>query len=214
MNTAIINTIQFPIFSGIKCTMMPFIQGDNSSLPEIYRPYAKIIQENFIDPGELGFLTIQESFVNVGMSQRGYNSTGASRSVHVEVGTIEGSTVEEVRCWGSGWGSSWGGRASTRLSDETMILIANSIADTCRVWDTKEMRYTKDGDLSAYIDEYPESSGLLLGAGEVAKISIFTPHECVNQNVSGNRQFFRVVGKEVTGRDTYFTINPLVKHKN
>ena len=29
---------------------------------------------------------------------------------------------------------------------------------------------TKNGDLSAYIDKYPEDSGILLKSGEVAKI--------------------------------------------
>ena len=91
-----------------------------------------------------------------------------------------------------------------------MVLIANSISDTCRVWDAKEMRFTQDGDLSAYIDNYPTETGILLKSGEVAKISIFTPHECINQTQSGKRQFFRIVGRGVKGREDYFTINPLI----
>lgn len=58
--------------------------------------------------------------------------------------------------------------------------------------------------------EYPEKLGVMLKAGEVAKISIFTPHECISQKHSGKRQFFRVVGKGVTGREDYFTVNPLL----
>ncbi len=91
-----------------------------------------------------------------------------------------------------------------------MVLIANSVSDTCRVWDAKEMAYTDDGDLSEYLDKYPEETGVLLKAGELLKISIFTPHECVPQAKSGNRQFFRIVGKGVRGREEYFTINPLM----
>jgi hypothetical protein len=91
------------------------------------------------------------------------------------------------------------------------VLIANSIEDTCRVWDDViEMSPTIDGDLSAYIDRYPEETGRLMKAGEVANISIFTPHECVVQKRSGVRQFFRIVGVGVTGREEYFTINPLM----
>ncbi len=200
----ITNRIQFPIFTGIKCNMMPFIQGDSSSLPEIYKPYAKIINDNYLEKGEIGLLTIDESFVVVGSSQRGYNSTGSNRNVHIEVGK-----VEKLNRWGGG--SSWGGKINTLLDDETMVLIANSISDTCKVWDTKDMSYTKDGDLSAYIDKYPEDSGVLLKAGEVAKLSIFTPHECIVQKQSSSRQFFRIVGKGVNGREEYFTINPLMK---
>lgn len=201
----ITNTIQFPVMTGIKCNMMPFVQGDSSSLPKEYQPYSKIINENYLEKGEIGFLTIDESFVNAGKSQRGYNSKGINRNVHIEVGRHD-----KINCWGGGGGSSWGGRYKTLLDDETMVLIANSVSDTCRVWDTKEMAFTKDGDLSAYIEKYPEETGILLKTGQLAKISIFTPHECISQKQSSNRQFFRIVGKGVTGREDYFTINPLI----
>jgi hypothetical protein len=63
MQSLIVNTIQFPDFTGIKCNMMPFIQGNSSSLPNEYKPYAKIINENYLEKGQIGFLTIHESFV-------------------------------------------------------------------------------------------------------------------------------------------------------
>ena len=202
----IVNKIVFPQFTGAKCNMMPFIQGDSSSLPDEYKLYSKIIDENYLEKGEIGYLTIDESFVNSGESQRGYNSKGINRNVHIEVGRYENKN----RWGGSGGGSSWGGRNHTFLEDDTMVLIANNISDTCRVWDTKELSYTDDGDLSEYIDKYPEHTGMMLKSGEVAKISIFTPHECVSQKESGLRQFFRIVGKGVTGREEYFTVNPLL----
>lgn len=204
----IVNKIEFPKFSGIKCSMMPFIQGNSSSLPDKYKSYSKIIEENYIEKGEIGYLTIDESFVNSGESQRGYNHKGIKRNVHIEVGRFG----DKNRWGGSGGGVSWAGKNQTFLSDDTMVLIANSISDTCRVWDTKELSYTDDGDLSEYIDKYPESTGIMLKSGEVAKISIFTPHECVIQKESGFRQFFRIVGKGVSGREEYFTINPLLNY--
>jgi len=207
MKKLVVNTIQFPEFTGIKCNMMPFIQGDSSSLPDEYKSYSEIINNNFLEKGEIGFLTIDESFVESGKSQRGYNSKSINRNVHIEVGRINGKNR-----WGSGGGSSWGGKENTSLDDTTMVLIANSISDTCRMWDTKEKRYTENGDLSSYIENYPEDTGINLKSGEVAKISIFTPHECINQNQSGERQFFRIVGKGVEGRELYFTINPLVNN--
>jgi hypothetical protein len=206
----ITNKIQFPEYTGVKCNMMPFIQGDSSSLPEPYKQYSKIIDENYLEKGEIGLLTIDESFVELGKSQRGYNNTGINRNVHIEVGRHD-----KINSWGGSDGdSSWGGKYKTLLDDETMVLIANSISDTCRLWNAKEMSYTKDGDLSAYIDKYPEDTGVLLKAGEVAKISIFTPHECINQKHSDKRQFFRIVGKGVNGREDYFTINPLLNKFN
>jgi hypothetical protein len=200
----IVNKIIFPEFSGIRCNMMPFIQGDSSSLPDEFKPYSLIIEENFLEKGEIGFLTIDESFVEGGKSQRGYNSNGIDRNVHIEVGRHQ-----DINCWGGG-GSSWGGRRSTILEDSTMVLIANNVSDTCRVWDAIEKSYTKDGDLSEYIEKYPEETGHLMKAGDVAKISIFTPHECINQMAPSMRQFFRIVGKGVHGREEYFTTNPLV----
>ena len=208
MNNLVVNNIKFPEFTGIRCNMMPFIQGDSSSLPDIYKPYAKIINDNYLEKGEVGLLTIDERIVEAGKSQRGYNSFGINRNVHIEVGRHE-----KINCWGGG-GSSWGGKLKTVLEDETMALISNSISDTCRLWDTKEMSYTKDGDLSAYIDKYPTEKGILLKSGEVAKISIFTPHECINQQQSSKRQFFRIVGKGIKGREDYFTINPIIDYFN
>lgn len=197
----IVNIIEFPKQQGLKCNMMPFIQGDSSSLPKKYKSYSKIIDENFLEKGEVGFLTIDESFVNVGGSQRGYNSFGMDRNVHVEVGITKHNNV---------WGYSWGGSYKTTLNDDTFVLICNSISDTCRYWDTIEKRYTRDGDLSQYIDSYPEETGILMKKGELAKISIFTPHECIPQKESAHRQFFRIVGKGVKGREDYFTKNELV----
>lgn len=205
MENLVVNTIQFPEFTGVKCAMMPFIQGDSSSLPEAYIPYSNIINSNYLEKGEVGFLTIDESFVEGGQSQRGYNSKGINRNVHIEVGRHD-----KINCWGGGGGNSWGGKHKTLLDDNTMVLIANSISNTCRLWDVKEKRYTKDGDLSLYIDNYPENTGVNMKSGEVAKISIFTPHECITQKESGERQFFRIVGKGVSGREDYFTINPMI----
>jgi hypothetical protein len=118
--------------------------------------------------------------------------------------------TNKITIGGGGGGSSWGGKYNTLLDDNTMVLIANSISDTCQFWNQKEMAYTKDGDLSQYIEKYPFETGVKMKAGEVAKMSIFTPHECINQKESSNRQFIRIIGKGVTGREDYFTINPLL----
>lgn len=184
---------------------MPFIQGDSSSIPEEYNSYSKIIDENYLEKGEIGFLTIDESYVESGKSQRGYGSSG--RNVHIEVGRYEDMNSGGGK---NSWGGkkSWGGKRNVLLDDDTEVLISNSISDTCRIWDTKEMSYTQNGDLSEYIERYPEDTGILLKSGDLAKISIFTPHECIKQIKSSERQFFRIVGKGVSGREDYFTVNP------
>jgi len=203
-NNQILNKITFPEFNGIRCLMMPFIQGDSNSLPDEYQSYSEIVENNYLKKGDIGFLTIDESYVKEGSTQRGYNSNGIKRNVHIEVGQCSS---------GNRWGGpppSWGGGYKTLLDDDTEVLISNSIDNTCRIWGNKEFAYTKDGDLSHIIDKYPEHTGLLLKGGQLAKISIFTPHECVIQNTNSERQFLRIVGKGVKGREDHFTINPLM----
>lgn len=190
--------IKFPKFTGIKCNMMPFIQGDSTTLPEIYRPYSSIINKNYLEKGAIGFLTIDESFVSKNQSQRGYNSKKIGRNLHIEVGRFKRQNV---------WGNSWHHSHNVTLKDNTRVLIANSISNTCRVWGAIEKRATKDGDLSDYITDYPTNTGRLMVKGELMNISIFTPHECIKQNESGQRQFFRIVGVGVEGREPYFTKN-------
>lgn len=213
----VVADIKFPEFSGLKCDMMPFIQGYSDSLPETFQAYADIIENYYIEKGELGHLTIHESYVEAGKSQRGYNYHNASRNVHIEVGRFRGKAV-----WGgflkenklvNRWGNSWGASPLVTLDDDTEILIANSIDDTCRVWDRKLLVETPDGDLSEYLDHVPVETGVLMKANQLVRMSIFTPHECINQDYSGPRQFFRIVGAGVTGREHYFTINPLLSEK-
>jgi hypothetical protein len=108
----IVNHIQFPKFIGpsIKCNMMPFIQGDSSSLPELYKSYSDIVDENYLQKGQIGFLTIDESYVDSGTSQRGFSYNGTERNVHIEVGRRAGRNK-----WGGG---TWGGKLSTELDAE------------------------------------------------------------------------------------------------
>lgn len=201
----IINNITFPKFTGIKCNMMPFIQGDPESLPEKYHTYYDIVKKNFLEQGKIGFLTIDENFVKQGESQRGFNSANINRNIHIEVGRYK-----NFNSWGSPK-PTWGGRTNVTLEDDTKILIANNVSDTCRVFDDEETRYTENGDLTDYIEDYPIKDGKLLKSGQVAKINIFTPHEAVVQSESNKRQFFRIVGEGVKGKEQHFTYNPILK---
>lgn len=195
--------INFPEFIGMNCKMMPFIQGDPESLPKEYRSYSDIVENNYLDKGRLGYLTLHESIVSPGTSQRGYNSGGLSRSVHVEVGQYN----SKYR-WGGG---SWGGKNNVWVDEDTEVLIANNLDNTCRYWNTVDKRFTVDGDLSEYINDYPEESGILMKSGEIVKIGVFTPHESMVINEEVKRQFIRIVGDGVIGKESYFTFNPIIK---
>lgn len=196
--------IVFPEFSAQRCYMMPFIQGRPESLPEQYRSYSDIIEKLVIpgQNGEIGLITIDESYVEAGKSQRGYGS--GERTIHTEACRTEG----QLR-----WGSSWGPGPKVLLEPDLRVLIANSIPDTCMLWDVNVEDTTPDGDLSMRASEFPREAGRMMGAGEVMEIGIFTPHEPIPQRESGNRQFFRIVGKGVYGRDDYFTRNEILERQ-
>ena len=92
--------ITFPEFSGIRCLMMPYIQGDPESVPKTYEPYRGIIESVFLKRGDLGFLTIDESPVVAGMPHRGARARFA-RALHTEAGR----DPNKIYCWGGGgWG--------------------------------------------------------------------------------------------------------------
>ena len=66
-----ISEINFPEFSGIRCLMMPYIQGEPESVPQEYQGYGEILADVFIERGAIGFLTIDESAVKSGSPHRG-----------------------------------------------------------------------------------------------------------------------------------------------
>ncbi len=214
-------TIEFPEYQGVRCYMMPVIQGDASSLPFHLIQYHEIIDALALpgERGEIGYLTIDESEVAAGASQRGYGAN--ERTIHTEA-CLHG----DIAAWGGGW--TWGkpspspkpepkppvktqvtwGADAVLLDPNLRALIANSIDDTCMVWDSEVRDTTPDGDLSHIADRFPRNEGRLMKACELIEIGIFTPHECIRQAAASKRQFLRLVGKGVHGRAEYFTKNP------
>ena len=191
--------VDFPLFTGARCYMMPVIQGRGESLPDRLAHYAGMIERLAIDPGEIGFLTIDESMVVAGASQRGYGS--GDRAIHTE------ACLSET---GASWGPSrptWGRVSNVMLDPDLRALIANSIDETCMIWDAEVRDTTPDGDLSARVTEFPRHSGRMMKSGEVVNIGIWTPHECIPQRAAGPRQFIRIVGSGVHGRDPGFDRN-------
>lgn len=183
--------MKFPTPTGIRVLMLPYVQGDPSSLPPGLEPYHGFVREHALQRGELGFLTVDEGHVAAGSSQRGYGES----NVHTE------------GCAGLSWGSpSWRARSLVSLDADLRVLIANSIDDTCAVWDRDSTTLAVDG----HVTGEPDGGRHLLSAGEVADIGIFTPHECVHQERAATRQFVRIVGSGVRGREPYFTRNPKV----
>ena len=96
----IVGQIEFPVFNGLRCLMMPYIQGDPDSVPKEYHPYASIIATAFLRAGDVGFLTIDESIAHAGKPHRGKRAR-TDRALHTEAGVRH-----KVGVWGGGWGRS------------------------------------------------------------------------------------------------------------
>jgi len=195
--------VTFPKPTGIDINMMPFIMGDKSSLPKAYHQYLPMISECVTsqEEGKIGHLTIQESKVPAGESQR-------RPGLHLETpGVImtRGRVVNIRLRWGGGF----------QDDNETVLgglYTASTIANSCRAWD---MRIDSPADVAGplgEVDHLRES----LGEGTFLKESTLywmtdcTPHESVSLAKGAMRQYFRLVTSAVTGwYAKHSTENPL-----
>lgn len=197
------DSITFPEYNGIRCLMLPYIQGEPDSVPTQYRgKYDSILEQLCLERGKIGFLTIDESPVIAGNPHRGQRAK-YGRALHTEAGR------NPIACWGGG-GNNWGGKPNVTLDHDTRILLANSLNATCAVWDAVHENTSLDGDIGDCASDYPYHNARFLKAGEIAEIGIFTPHESIPVERNCLRQFIRIVGSGVHGREPYFTENPLL----
>mgnify|MGYP006969407174 CR=1 FL=1 len=188
--------ISFPKYSGLRCLMMPYIQGDSKSVPKKYSNYKNIITNVFIKKGDVGYLTIDESFVRAGKPHRGARSK-TNRALHTEAG----KRFNEY-----GWGNSF----NVRLNRNVQVLLSSNMNNTCAVWDAEHSDTSFDGDIGYASHLYPYKEAKLLKGGEVCQIGILTPHESLPVKQNDKRQFLRIVGSGVYGREKYFTKNPIL----
>ena len=196
--------MDFPRFSGIRCLMMPYIQGDPDSVPEEYRNYADVIENVFIERGDVGYLTIDESVAKSGQPHRGKRAT-TDRALHTEAGRRPG----KVYAWG-GNGGGWGSSHQVTLEPDVEILLANNLDDSCALWDAWHEDTSIDGDIGYAADQYPMEHAVMMKAGNVHRIGILTPHESLPVQNDVQRQFLRIVSSGVHGREPYFTENPVL----
>ena len=194
--------IQFPKFTGLRCLMMPYIQGEPDSLPTSCAPYRDVVAQTFLRRGDIGFLTIDESLALAGTPHRGQRARHG-RALHTEAGIVRG-----VYGWGNG--PTWGGRHAVTLDRDVKILIASNMDDTCAVWNAEHADTSVDGDIGHVADQYPYRDATFLEKGEVREIGILTPHESLPVKRNVQRQFLRIVSAGVHGREDYFTVNPLM----
>jgi hypothetical protein len=203
MTTDTKQRIQFPQFSGLRCLMMPYIQGDFNSVPPEYSTYKSIIESVYIRKGDIGFLTVDESKAIAGKPHRGQRAK-FNRALHTEAGIDPDLTY----AWG-GAPPTWGGRRNVILDRDVKVLLANNLNNSCALWDAEHENTSIDGDIGEFASDYPFEEAIFMQAGEIHEIGILTPHESMPVDQDFNRQFLRIVSSGVHGREEYFTENPI-----
>lgn len=194
--------VAFPKPTGIDINMMPFVMGDKQSLWKKFHAYWPLIQQSVTDleNGKIGYLTIQESAVAAGRSQR-------RPGLHLETpGVImtKGKVVDVRLHWGGGTGE-----GETILGG---LYTASTVENSCRAWD---MRIDHPADVVGPLGE-AEHLRDLLGEGTFLKESTLywmtdcTPHESVPLPEGATRQYFRLVTSAVSvWYAKHSTANPL-----
>jgi len=171
----------FPAPTNIVVNMMPIITGDASSLPEHLQGYLPLIASTGLERGKISYLTIHESVVAPGETQR---RPGA----HTDGTVIFG--------WGGG---GWGGGSPAPsppppkpTPKPTKGIYMASSDGRCRAWN--EMRYD--------VNEHGSVLGAL-GEAEMMEPGVMywmtdrTPHESLPSLERHHRQFFRLVADEI-----------------
>lgn len=104
-----LNPVTFPASQGLNVNMMPVIFGDADTVPHELRGYLPLMAAcSRLRPGSTAYLTVHESYVREGETQR-------RPGVHVEAPAAFG--------WGGGWGGC-----------EQGLYMASSDG-ACRAWD-------------------------------------------------------------------------------
>lgn len=140
------------------------------------------------EEGEVGYLTVHESYIDVGRAQR-------REGLHIEAPGVFSDIAkfspgyEEEYSWGMGF-------YQKPTEYEGGIFMASSVTDTSRVWDALVNNW-----VASIVDKHGGcehlrcllGEGTKLHAGELIWMTDCTPHEALPQAKSGFRQFFRVV---------------------
>ena len=187
--------VEFPEPTGRNVNMMPFVFGDKESLPDFLQCYHNLIEACPYmkdEIGNVGYLTVHESWVDVEQAQR-------REGLHIESPGVcfSEEPPNATTAFTPGMEHSWGvGYFYGPDRYEGGIYMASNIADTSQVWDA-----LVDKNVPGIVDKHGGcehlrhliGEGTKLEAGELIWMTDCTPHEALPQAKSGYRQFFRVV---------------------
>jgi len=190
-----IGRIAFPKPCGIAINMMPFVMGDASSIPDRYRHYQSLIDACRLENeqiGTVGYLSIQESYVIVGTSQR-------RPGIHTDKHPSDD--------WGGGgWGS--GNVESGARKDG--IYVASTVGGSCRAWDLQIKMPGKMGNCEHLRSDLERLHPITMKADVLYWMTDSVPHESLPLETATFRQWFRLVTHKVgIWYEQHSTANPL-----
>ncbi|KAJ3232734.1 hypothetical protein HDU78_006874 [Chytriomyces hyalinus] len=177
-------------------------------LPERLKRYAPIVAECLRrvprEWGKVGYITVHESYVEEGQTQRRPGLHIESPGVIAPEAHMHG--YHRFICWGGG---RFGTHVPGDLDEHGMInmhggiFVASNMADTCRVWDCL---IEEHGEVAGHLGDISHmreaiggnKAGTSLGAGDICWMTDRTPHESLPQPKAGFRQFFRLVTSELS----------------
>jgi len=179
---------KFPAYRNRCINMMPIIMGDHKSIPNPFRDYIPMInmcmQHKKEEMGKVGYLTIDEKYVQAGQSHR-------RGGLHVE--------RSQALRWGSGWGGTKGGLFFSNNIDDSLC-IYNHIMNPSRIG--------KLGSIEPR--ELKNKLAFQVPAHQLMWLTDLTPHESLPLLSSARRQMFRLVTSDVSIWYTkHNTKNPL-----
>eukprot|EP00794_Sanderia_malayensis_P004917 gene4917-5564_t len=229
------NEVVFPPADGININMMPFLMNETFSecrLPERLRHYwENLVRFCLLESeqlGKVGYLTIQESFVEKNSSQRrpGLHTERpglvrlnfpaaediAAEGTDNSGGSSCGSGSSVIRRYSFGWGGgNWSRPVSEQPELEGGIYMASNVNESCKVYNCEIINDDLIGELGdiEHLREFmPEGDTMKKDC--LYWITDRTPHESLPLKESTTRQFFRLVTKDVSlWYKDHSTKNPL-----
>jgi len=174
----------FPPTKNININMMPFIIGDPTSIPSEYRHYCPLIQKCSVDEqefGKVGYLSIAESKVRAGHSQR-------RSGLHTE-------RPNNKDGWGKG---GWGGGLETKDKLIGGLYMASNVENSCQAWNIAIEHPGHLGSCEEHEHLLTDDIKHIFLENELVWMTDRCPHESMILAKDTYRQWFRFVTSQVT----------------
>lgn len=190
--------VNFPDYTGVRVIMMPFDFKQPDLIPEYLKHYSEFIAEclSYLDieaitkETSVGYITIDETFVKAGSTQR-------REGLHIDAG-----------CWGGGGGSVWG---------KSGFVIASTVKNSTLAYNNvfvKPEMFLKGGaiapEVEMFFKMFYEDHKTILDANTFHFMSPYCVHEALPVTKNTERQFFRLSLPNTDPWPSNYTKNPFV----